>query len=69
MGYFDNMEQELMDAQEEKKQNLGLEAKASKRKTDLHVTIPQSSMNKLKEEAKKRNLSMSILIQLLIDNC
>lgn len=69
-NYFEDMEKELMSAQEEKQESLGLKKPESKRKVDLHVTIPQASLERLKAEAKKKNLSVSVMIQLLIDgNC
>ena len=70
MGYFDDMETELLGKQEEKQEELGLKEKKPNKKVDLHVTIPQATMDKLKASAKARHLSASVLIQLLIDeNC
>lgn len=69
-NYFDKMTANLMDDQESKKDALGLESNAQSKKSHLHVTIPKSSMDKLKAKAKERHLSLSVMVQILIDeNC
>ncbi len=69
-NYFDRMTANLMDDQESKKDALGLGSNAPSKKSHLHVTIPKSSMDKLKDKAKERHLSVSVMVQILIDeNC
>jgi hypothetical protein len=70
MGFFDNETNNLINEQEKKKDALGLDANVSKKKAHLHVTLPQSTYDKLKKLAKERNLSLSVMVQILIDeNC
>ena len=70
MGYFDEMESELLSKQEEKQEELGLKEKRPSKKVDLHVTIPQETMDRLKASSRAKHLSASVLVQLLIDeNC
>jgi len=69
-NYFDRMTSNLMDDQESKKNALGLDSNKPTKKSHLHVTIPKASMDKLKAKAKERHLSVSVLVQILIDeNC
>lgn len=67
MNFFDEMTSNLMQEQEIKKDALGLESENLKKKSHLHVTIPQTSMDKLKAKAKERHLSISVMVQILID--
>ena len=67
MGFLDEMADELLENQEQMQESLNLKAKSSKKKVDLHVTLPESTKKKLEQTAKKRNLSIAVLIQLLID--
>ena len=52
MNFFDEMTTNLIQDQESKKDALGLESENLKKKSHLHVTIPKSSMDKLKAIAK-----------------
>lgn len=66
-NYFDDMEQKLLEKQEQKQESLNIKEQTSKKKVDLHVTIPQETMDKLKASSKAKHLSASVLVQLLID--
>ena len=66
-NYFDKMTSNLIDEQETKKNALGLESEQPNKKSHLHITIPKSSMEKLKSTAKTKNLSLSVMVQILID--
>ena len=66
-NYFDIMTSNLMDDQESKKNALGLDSKKPTKKSHLHITIPKTSMDKLKAKAKERHLSVSVMVQILID--
>ena len=67
MNYFENVTENLMNEQESKKNALGLDANMPQKKSHLHVTIPQSSLDRLRDASKSRNLSLSVLVQMLID--
>ena len=70
MGFLDEMESELCESQEQMQADLNLKEKSTRKKVDLHVTIPEPTKKRLEQTAKKRNLSIAVLIQLLIDeNC
>ena len=66
-NYFDEMTTNLIDEQEIKKDALGLDSEQPNKKSHLHVTIPKSSMDKLKSIAKTKHLSLSVMVQILID--
>jgi hypothetical protein len=66
-NYFEKMTENLMNDQESKKDALGLDANVPQKKSHLHVTIPQSSLERLRDASKSKNLSLSVLVQMLID--
>lgn len=66
-NYFDKMTSNLIDEQETKKNALGLESEQPNKKSHLHITIPKSSMDKLKSTAKTKHLSLSVMVQIMID--
>lgn len=72
MGYFDEMEQELLGEQEKKQENLNLKKKTQKKKTskakvDLHVTIPEDLKKQLEAKAQKEHRSLAVMLEIILE--
>lgn len=67
MGFFDEMENELLGEQEKKKEKLNIKPKTSKAKVDLHVTIPKDIKEKLEARAKQEHRSVANMLEIILE--
>ena len=71
MGYFDEMEQELLGEQEKKQEKLLKKKtpnkKQAKAKVDLHVTIPEDLKKQLEAKAKKEHRSVAVMLEIILE--
>ncbi len=82
MGFFDEIETELLESQEATQESLNIKEpkpkkqapkkkqpkkSAPKRKVDLHVTIPEDLKKKLEARALKEHRSVAVMLEIILE--
>ena len=81
MSLIDNIEKELLAEQEQMQESLNLKPKkakktalkkkpikkATKRKVQLHVTIPEELKTRIEARAEQEHRSLAVMVELLIE--
>ena len=66
-NYFMKQGANLVGEHNKKESALGLSEKKSKRKVQFHATLPMETKKKLEAKAQEKGVSVSVMLQLLID--
>lgn len=82
MGFFDEIETELLESQEATQESLNIKEpkakkqapkkkqpkkQAPKKKVDLHVTIPEDLKKKLEAKALKEHRSVAVMLEIILE--
>ena len=66
-NFFMNESKSLTSEHDKKEASLGLAEKKSKRKVQFHATLPMETKKRLESKAQEMGVSVSVMLQLLID--